>query len=106
MKIVTITVFEDVGQVIMLTLAAPLLAGSSPALGSTLYMVLAMTLFIGLTIVFSVMFLATWAASSVLKANWWLYVAAAVCLLMGLHLLGVLHFKIPAPAGIQQQRSS
>ncbi len=62
---------------------------------------LSLTFAIGLTIVFSVMFLATWAASSVLKANWWLYVAAAVCLLMGLHLLGVLHFKIPAPAGIQ-----
>lgn len=62
---------------------------------------LSLTFAIGLTITFSVMFLATWAASSVLRADWWLYVAAAVCLLMGLHLLGVLHFRIPAPAGVQ-----
>ncbi|MGD8452636.1 MAG: cytochrome c biogenesis protein CcdA [Phycisphaerae bacterium] len=56
---------------------------------------------IGLTITFGVMFLATWAASSVLQASWWSYIAGAVCLLMGLHLLGVLHVRIPAPAGVR-----
>ncbi len=55
--IVTITIFEDVGQVIILTLAAPLLAGDSPALGSTLFMVIAMILFIGLTLLFGLAFL-------------------------------------------------
>jgi cytochrome c biogenesis protein CcdA len=59
---------------------------------------------IGLTMMFAVLFLATWAASSVLKASWWTYVAAAVCLLMGLHLIGLLHFRIPAPAGVQPKQ--
>jgi cytochrome c-type biogenesis protein len=62
---------------------------------------LSLTFAVGLTIMFSIMFLATWAASSVLRADWWVYVAAAVCLLMGLHLLGMLHFRIPGPAGVQ-----
>ncbi|TWT44330.1 Thiol:disulfide interchange protein DsbD precursor [Phycisphaerae bacterium RAS1] len=60
---------------------------------------LSLTFSVGLTIMFAILFLATWAASSVLKASWWTYVAAAVCLLMGLHLMGVLHVRIPAPAG-------
>lgn len=65
---------------------------------------LSLTFSIGLTMIFSVLFLATWAASSVLKANWWVYIAAAVCLLMGLHLIGLLHFRIPAPAGMQPKQ--
>jgi CPA2 family monovalent cation:H+ antiporter-2 len=51
-NIITITIFEDVGQVIILTMAAPLLAGDTPALGSTLYMIMGLILFLGLTIVF------------------------------------------------------
>jgi len=65
---------------------------------------LSLTFSVGLTMMFAVLFLATWAASSVLKANWWTYVAAGVCLLMGLHLVGVLQFQIPAPAGMQPKR--
>ncbi len=56
---------------------------------------------IGLTIMFTVLFLATWVASSVLSAAWWSYVAAGVCLLMGLHLIGLLNVHIPAPAGVR-----
>jgi len=48
--IVSITVFEDVGQVIILSMAAPLLAGDSPALGSTVNMVIGLVIFFGLTI--------------------------------------------------------
>jgi cytochrome c biogenesis protein CcdA len=59
---------------------------------------------VGLTIMFAVLFFATWAASSVLKASWWTYVAAGVCLLMGLHLVGLLHFRIPAPTGVQPRQ--
>ncbi len=51
-SIVTITIFEDVGQVLILTMASPLLAGDSPALGSTVNMVLGLILFISLAIVF------------------------------------------------------
>ncbi|WP_019177045.1 cation:proton antiporter [Methanomassiliicoccus luminyensis] len=50
--IITITIFEDVGQVLILTMAAPLLAGDTPALGSTLYMVMGLILFVGMTVVF------------------------------------------------------
>jgi len=60
---------------------------------------LSLTFSVGLTITFAVLFLFTWAASSVLAASWWRYVAAGVCLLMGLHLVGLLHVRIPAPAG-------
>jgi cytochrome c-type biogenesis protein len=35
---------------------------------------------------------------------WWKYVAVVVCLVMGLHLLGVVHFKLPVPAGLPTQR--
>ncbi|MBI4881417.1 MAG: cytochrome c biogenesis protein CcdA [Planctomycetes bacterium] len=62
---------------------------------------LALAFTIGLTLMFGVLFLATWAASSVLRQGWWTYIAGAVCLLMGLHLLGVLHVPIPAPSGVQ-----
>ncbi len=51
-SIVNITIFEDVGQVIILTMASPLLAGDSPALGSTVNMILGLILFISLAIVF------------------------------------------------------
>lgn len=62
---------------------------------------LSLTFAVGLTIMFLVLFMATWAASSVLRAGWWTYLAATVCLLMGLHLAGLLHFTIPAPSGIK-----
>lgn len=64
-------------------------------------LLLSLTFAVGLTITFSLMFLATWAASSVLGAGWWRYVAAAVCLIMGLHLVGLLKFTLPAPAGVR-----
>ncbi len=51
-SIITITIFEDVGQVLILTMAAPLLAGDSPALGSTIAMIIGLILFIGLSVVF------------------------------------------------------
>ena len=50
--IVTITIFEDVGQVLILTMAAPLLAGDAPALGSTVNMIIGLILFIGMAMVF------------------------------------------------------
>lgn len=59
---------------------------------------------IGLTAMFTFMFLAAWASSSFLRAAWWIYIAAAVCILMGLHLLEVVQFTIPAPAGVQPRR--
>lgn len=65
---------------------------------------LSLTFSIGLTLMFAVLFLATWAVSSVLRTTWWTYVAAAVCLIMGLHMTGVLNLRIPAPAGVPPSR--
>ena len=65
---------------------------------------LSLTFALGLTLMFAVLFLATWAASSVLRAGWWSHVAGAVCLLMGLHLLGVVHFELPVPAGLRPKQ--
>ena len=52
--VISITVFEDVGQVIILSLAAPLLAGDSPAMGSTVNMVISLVIFFGLTVMLGV----------------------------------------------------
>ncbi len=65
---------------------------------------LSLTFTIGITTTFGLMFLATWAASSVLQAAWWAYIAGGVCLLMGLHLLGVLDIPIPTPRGLQPRQ--
>ena len=52
-----ITVLEDIGQVIILTLAAPLLVGQSPTLNSTATMVVMIVVFIALSIVLGVTFI-------------------------------------------------
>lgn len=65
---------------------------------------LSLTFVIGLTITFGVIWLSVWCASKLLSVTWWKYVAVAVCLLMGLHLLGLLHFRIPAPTGLQPKQ--
>jgi len=57
---------------------------------------LALTFTAGLTAAFLILFLATWAAGSWLRASWWTPVAATICLLVGLHLLGVLHVPLPS----------
>jgi cytochrome c-type biogenesis protein len=65
---------------------------------------LSLTFAIGLTIMFGLIWFGVWSASSLVPPTWWKYVAVAVCLLMGLHLLGVLHIRIPAPSGMQPKR--
>ena len=53
---------------------------------------------------FGLIWLGVWSASSLLPSTWWKYIAAAVCFLMGPHLLGVLHLTIPTPAGLQPKK--
>ncbi len=77
------------------------LVGQEEKRGPLRSFLLSLTFAIGLTTMFALMFLATWAASSILRAEWWIYIAATVCLVMGLDLLGVLNFTIPAPAGVK-----
>ncbi len=65
---------------------------------------LSLTFAVGLTIMFGLIWFSVWSASSLVPASWWKYVAVVVCLLMGLHLLGVLHFTIPAPSGLRPKQ--
>jgi cytochrome c-type biogenesis protein len=65
---------------------------------------LSLTFAIGLTIMFGLIWFGVWSASTLISAAYWKYVAAAVCFIMGLHLLGVLHFQIPVPAGMQPKQ--
>ena len=53
--IILITVMEDIGQVIILTMATPLLSGDSPALDTTLILIFSIVLFIGLSIAIGVL---------------------------------------------------
>ena len=65
---------------------------------------LSLTFAIGLTMMFGLIWFGVWSASSLIPAAWWKYVAAAVCLIMGLHLLGAIHFTVPTPAGVQPKQ--
>ncbi len=67
-------------------------------------LLLSLTFAIGLTIMFGLIWFGVWSASSLLPSTWWKYVAAAVCLLMGLHLLGALHFTLPMPAALKPKQ--
>ncbi len=58
----------------------------------------------GLTIMFGLLWFGVWSASALVPATWWKYVAVVVCLLMGLHLLGVLRFTIPVPSGVRPKQ--
>jgi cytochrome c-type biogenesis protein len=87
--------------------AAPLMVGyvagqENRSLGRSL--LLSLTFASGLTIMFGLIWFSVWSASSLLPATWWKYIAAVVCLLMGLHLLGALRFTLPTPAGLQPKR--
>ncbi len=66
---------------------------------------LSLTFTIGLTIMFGLIWFSVWSASSLLPTAWWKYIAVVVCLLMGLHLLGVLHLRIPALSGLQPRQT-
>jgi cytochrome c-type biogenesis protein len=65
---------------------------------------LSLTFAIGLTIMFGLIWFGVWSASSMLPAAWWKYLAVGVCLLMGVHLLGLVNLRIPAPSGLQPRR--
>ncbi len=87
--------------------AAPLMVGyvsgqENRSVGRSF--LLSLTFAIGLTIMFGLIWFGVWSASTLISAEYWKYVAAAVCFLMGLHLLGVLHFSLPVPAGVQPKR--
>jgi cytochrome c biogenesis protein CcdA len=65
---------------------------------------LSLTFTLGLTVTFLVMWLVVRSFSFLLPTAWWRYIAAVVCLLMGLHLLGVFRLRLPALGGWQPKR--
>ena len=65
---------------------------------------LSLTFTLGLTVTFLVMWLVVRSFSFLLPTAWWRYIAAVVCLLMGLHLLGVFRLRLPALGGTQPKR--
>lgn len=60
---------------------------------------LSLTFAIGLTLMFGLIWFSVWSASALFPTSWWKYIAVAVCVLMGLHLLGALRIPLPVPAG-------
>jgi cytochrome c-type biogenesis protein len=87
--------------------AAPLMVGyvagqEKRTLGRSF--LLSLTFAIGLTIMFGLIWFSVWSASALIPATWWKYLAVVVCLLMGLHLLGVLRITIPAPSGLRPKQ--
>lgn len=65
---------------------------------------LSLTFTAGLTLMFALMWFSVWSASALLPSGWWRWVAVAVCVLMGVHLLGLLPVRIPAPALLQPRQ--
>ncbi len=87
--------------------AAPLMVGyvagqENKSVARSFLLSLAFT--VGLTVMFALIWFGAWSASTLLPTAWWVYVAAVVCFLMGLHLLGVLHFTLPVPAGLKPKQ--
>jgi CPA2 family monovalent cation:H+ antiporter-2 len=88
---IAVTVLEDIGQVIILTLAAPLLVGESPTLGSTFSMVLIILVFIALSIALGVTIIPrmlNWIARRY-SGETLLIVAMALCFAMALASSGI-----------------
>jgi cytochrome c-type biogenesis protein len=81
----------------MVPLMIGYMARQSPARSLGRSVGLSVSFVAGLTAVFALLFLGTLVVSSFLRAEWWRYVAAAVCLLMGLDLVGLIRFSLPGP---------
>ncbi len=79
--------------------AAPLMVGyvagqRNKSVGRSF--LLSLTFALGLTLMFLLMWLVVRGSSFFVPTSWWEYIAAAVCLLMGLHLVGLLRVQVPA----------
>jgi cytochrome c-type biogenesis protein len=65
---------------------------------------LSLTFALGLTLTFGLMWYGvSWLGDQVPR-YWWKYIAAAVCVLMGLHLLGWLPIRIPGAGGLKPRQ--
>jgi cytochrome c biogenesis protein CcdA len=82
----------------MVPVAMAYVAGRGESRGPGRSFLLSLAFAGGLTLTFTALFLVTWAAQGLVRTSAWIYVAAAVCLLMGLEMLGLLHLEIPTPS--------
>ena len=91
----------------MVPLMMGYVAGSSAKPGLLRSFLLSLVFTLGLTVTFSMLFLLVWAASGVFEElfrDWrWVgpYLISAIFILMGLHLLGLLNIRFPAPTGLK-----
>lgn len=69
-----------------------------PAAGPRRPLLMSLAFAVGLTLTFTGLFVAAWLARGIARSEVWTYVAAALCLAMGLQMLGVLKLELPAPA--------
>ena len=88
----------------MVPLMTAYVAGQTENRGIGRSLLLSSAFTLGLTTTFAFLFLVSVAATSFLNPLWWKYITAAVCLLMGLHLMGVLNFTIPAAHRVSLRR--
>ena len=64
-------------------------------------LLLSLVFSLGLTVSLVAAYFGLRVATAFIPAHWWAYVAATVCLLVGLHLVGVLTWQLPAAASVQ-----
>jgi len=87
--------------------AAPLMVGyvagqEARSVGRSFLLSLMFTT--GLTLMFGLIWFGVWSASALLPASWWVYIAAAACFYIGLHMLDVLRFAVPVPASLRPKQ--
>jgi len=79
------------------------IGGTKEQAGVKRSLVLSMTFAFGLAVMFTIMGVVASLAGRLFGdiGGYWKYIVAAICLVMGLHLLGVFKFSIPAPSFIK-----
>jgi cytochrome c biogenesis protein CcdA len=91
---------------VMIPLAMAYVGGYGASRGWRYNLSLALVFVVGLSITFTVLGLIAAFMGSLLGdvGSFWQYAVAGVCLVMGLHLLGVFNFEIPLPSRFNTQK--
>ena len=91
---------------VMIPLAMAYVGGYGDAQSWRYNLSLSLSFVVGLSITFTVLGLIAAFMGSLLGdvGHFWPYAVAAVCLVMGLHLLGIFNFQLPLPGRFQTQK--